>query len=97
MGQFQIRMEGQLRFLEKKCHNFWLTTLFCMNESFVTYDFRELLKKSELKIIKYGYIKGCPKRPEIQIGLLEILGISELIIMGFRICILYKKSIFCQN
>jgi hypothetical protein len=27
-------MEGQLRFLEKKCHNFWLTTLMGMNESF---------------------------------------------------------------
>jgi hypothetical protein len=27
MGQLLIKMEGQLRFLEKKCHNFWLTTL----------------------------------------------------------------------
>jgi hypothetical protein len=68
-----------------------------MKASLVAYDCGEQHKKSELKIIKYGYIKGCPKRPEIQIGLLEILGISELIIMGFRICILYKKSIFCQN
>jgi hypothetical protein len=26
-----------------------------------SYDFRELHKKSDLKIVKYGYIKGCPK------------------------------------
>jgi hypothetical protein len=34
MGQLLIKMEGQLRFLKKKCHNFWLTTLIGMNESF---------------------------------------------------------------
>jgi hypothetical protein len=34
MGQLLIKMEEQLRFLEKKCHNFWLTTLIGMNESF---------------------------------------------------------------
>jgi hypothetical protein len=33
MGELLIKMEGQLRFLEKKCHNYWLTTLICMNES----------------------------------------------------------------
>jgi hypothetical protein len=27
----------------------------------VTYDFRELLKKIDLKIVKYGYVRGCPK------------------------------------
>jgi hypothetical protein len=27
-------MKGQLRFLEKECHNFLLTTPICMNESF---------------------------------------------------------------
>jgi hypothetical protein len=56
MGQLLTKMEGQLRFLEKKSYDFWLTTPFCMNESFpkflVAYDFRELHKKSELKIIK---------------------------------------------
>jgi hypothetical protein len=62
MGQLLIKMEGQLRFLEKKCYNFWLTILFCMNESFlVAYDFRELHKKSKLKILKHGYIIGCLK------------------------------------
>jgi hypothetical protein len=58
MEQLLIKMEGQLRFLKKKCHNFWLTTLIGMNERLkaflVAYDFRELLKKSELKIVKYG-------------------------------------------
>jgi hypothetical protein len=32
-----------------------------MKASLVTYDFRELHKKSELKIIKYEYVRGCPK------------------------------------
>jgi hypothetical protein len=32
-----------------------------MKASFVAYDYRELYKKSELKIIKYGYVRGCPK------------------------------------
>jgi hypothetical protein len=32
-----------------------------MKASLVAYDFRELHKKSELKIIKYGYVIGCLK------------------------------------
>jgi hypothetical protein len=32
-----------------------------MKASLVTYDFRELHKKSGLKIVKYGYVRGCPK------------------------------------
>jgi hypothetical protein len=32
-----------------------------MKTSLVTYDFRELHNKSEIKIIKYGYVRGCPK------------------------------------
>jgi hypothetical protein len=32
-----------------------------MKASLIAYDYRELHKKSELKIIKYGYVKGCPK------------------------------------
>jgi hypothetical protein len=32
-----------------------------MKASLVAYDFRELYKKSKLKIVKFGYIKGCPK------------------------------------
>jgi hypothetical protein len=27
----------------------------------VAYDFRELYKKSELKIVNYRYVRGCPK------------------------------------
>jgi hypothetical protein len=32
-----------------------------MTASLVAYDFRELHKKPELKIVKYGYVRGCPK------------------------------------
>jgi hypothetical protein len=32
-----------------------------MKASLVAYDFKELQKKSELKIVEYGYAKGCPK------------------------------------
>jgi hypothetical protein len=32
-----------------------------MKASFVAYDFRELFKKSELKIVNYGHVRGCPK------------------------------------
>jgi hypothetical protein len=32
-----------------------------MKSSLVAYDFRELHKKSELKIVKFGYVRGCPK------------------------------------
>jgi hypothetical protein len=32
-----------------------------MKASFVAYDFREIHKKSELKIVKYGDAKGYPK------------------------------------
>jgi hypothetical protein len=32
-----------------------------MKASLVAYDFGELHKKSELKIIKYRYVRGCPK------------------------------------
>jgi hypothetical protein len=47
-----------------------------MKASLVAYDFRELHKKSELKIVKYGYLRGCTKRPTTQFGLLEILGVK---------------------
>jgi hypothetical protein len=32
-----------------------------MKAFLVAYDFRELYIKSNLKIIKYGYVKGCSK------------------------------------
>jgi hypothetical protein len=32
-----------------------------MKASLVDYDLRELHKKLELKIVKYGYVRGCPK------------------------------------
>jgi hypothetical protein len=32
-----------------------------MKASLVAYDFREIHKKSKLKIVKYEYVRGCPK------------------------------------
>jgi hypothetical protein len=32
-----------------------------MKASLVAYGFRELHKKSEIEIVKLGYVKGCPK------------------------------------
>jgi hypothetical protein len=48
-----------------------------MKASLVAYDFRELHKESEFKIIECGYIKGCQKWLETQIWSLEILGIKS--------------------
>jgi hypothetical protein len=48
-----------------------------MKASLVAYDGRELHKKLELKIIKYGYVRGCPNRPMTQIGSLKILGVKS--------------------
>jgi hypothetical protein len=47
-----------------------------MNASFVAHDFKELYKKLELKVVKYEYVKGCPKWQATQIYSLEILGIN---------------------
>jgi hypothetical protein len=52
-----------LRFLEKKCYNIRSKFQFIrIKASLVAYDGRELYKKSELKIIKYGYIKRLPRK-----------------------------------
>jgi hypothetical protein len=32
-----------------------------MKASLIAYDFRELYKKSELRIVKYGYVRACLK------------------------------------
>jgi hypothetical protein len=32
-----------------------------MKASLVAHDFREIHKKSELKTVKYGYVRGCPE------------------------------------
>jgi hypothetical protein len=32
-----------------------------MKASLVAYDFRELHRKSKLKIVKFGYVRGCRK------------------------------------
>jgi hypothetical protein len=64
-----------------------------MKASFVAYDCRELYKKSELKIVKYGYVKGSPKRPTTQIGLLEILRVKKLL-LSTTLLIIEKKKTF---
>jgi hypothetical protein len=46
-----------------------------MKAPLVAYDFMELHKKMELKII-INYITGCPKWHATQISSLEILGIN---------------------
>jgi hypothetical protein len=51
-----------------------------MKAFLVTYDFRELHKKSEIKIVKYGYVsgyvRGCPKQSTTQIWSLGILRVK---------------------
>jgi hypothetical protein len=32
-----------------------------MKASLVAYDFREIHKKSDLKIVNHGYVRDCPK------------------------------------
>jgi hypothetical protein len=34
-----------------------------MKASLVAYDGKELYKKPDFKIVRYGYVRGCPKRP----------------------------------
>jgi hypothetical protein len=65
-----------------------------MKTSVAAYDYRELHKKPKLKIIKHGYDRGCPKRPAIQIGLLEILGVkvSYLEKKGWPLEIVYNEK-----
>jgi hypothetical protein len=48
-----------------------------MKASLIAYDFRELHQKLELKIVKYGYVRGCPKYQATQIWLLKILGVKD--------------------
>jgi hypothetical protein len=72
MGQLLIIMEGSLRFLEKKCNNFLFTARFCMKDFLIVYNCGEVHKKLEIKIIKYRYVSGCPKRLATQIGSLKI-------------------------
>jgi hypothetical protein len=61
-GTQKLNCREKLSFQEKIYYNFLLTTLFCMNESFlVAYDFRELHKKLELKLIKNLLCQRLPK------------------------------------
>jgi hypothetical protein len=57
-----------------------------MKASLLACDSMEIHKKLELKIVKYEYVRGCPKRLVIQIGLLEILGINPCLFTpeGFK-------------
>jgi hypothetical protein len=49
----KLKHIGRLSFLEKKCHNFLLTTLFYMNESFpYSLRFQRATQKSRAKLNK---------------------------------------------
>jgi hypothetical protein len=50
-----------------------------MKGSLVAYDYGELHKKYELKIVIYGYVRAYPKKPVIHIGSLKILGVKPSI------------------
>jgi hypothetical protein len=60
-----------------------------MKASFVAYDYGELFKNSILIIVKYGYAKGCPKRPATQIGSLEILGVKRQLLLKVKLLFLF--------
>ena len=49
-----------------------------MKASLEAYDYGELHKKHKLKIVKYGYVRDCLRRPVIQFGSLEILGVKDM-------------------
>jgi hypothetical protein len=48
-----------------------------MKASHAAYDYGELHRNLELKIVKYGYVRRCPKRPVTEIGTLKILGVKK--------------------
>jgi hypothetical protein len=55
-----------------------------MKASLVGYNGRELYKKLELKIVKYGYVRGYPKRPVFLIGSLKVLGLIGYSLKSFN-------------
>jgi hypothetical protein len=57
-----------------------------MKASHITYNGRESHKKLELKIVKFGHVKGYPKRPVTQTGLLRILGVKKIHPIGVSVC-----------
>jgi hypothetical protein len=48
-----------------------------MKASLIAYDGRELHKKAELKIVKYGYIRGCPKCQRSKSGRSKFKGLIK--------------------
>jgi hypothetical protein len=59
MEQLQIKMHGQIEITGKKCHNFLLTTLFCMNKTFPWSLYgRKLYNKSELIKVKNSILEA---------------------------------------
>jgi hypothetical protein len=63
MGQLLIKMEGQFEISRKKSAITFSSQLqfVWMKASLVIYDFRELHKKSVLKILNMGMSKGAQK------------------------------------
>jgi hypothetical protein len=58
----------------------------------IAYDYRELYKKTKLKIVKYGSTRGYPKRLAIHIGLLKILRVNAFYTKYFYL----KKCTYYQ-
>jgi hypothetical protein len=48
-----------------------------MKASLIAYNCGELHKKSKLKMVKYGYVRGYPKRLATQFGSLKILEVKN--------------------
>jgi hypothetical protein len=74
VGHLIVEKEGQLRFLGKSAFTFGSQLQFLWMKAYlVDYVFGEKQGNSELKIVKYGYIRACPKEPATSIISLEIL------------------------
>jgi hypothetical protein len=78
MGQLLIKMEGQFEISrEKSAITFYSQLRFVtMKSSLVAYDFKELNKKSELKIINMNMLKPAQYSQRPKFGRSNFLGLS---------------------
>jgi hypothetical protein len=49
-----------------------------MKASLVAYNGRELHKKLEIKIIKFGYVRGCSKKLATNLGCSKFWGLIKV-------------------
>jgi hypothetical protein len=55
-----VKIQGSLRFIEKKCHIFCSQLYFVQMKAYlIAYDVSLVHKKLELKVIKHEYVGGC--------------------------------------